>query len=215
MSPDILKQKIKYHYKKYCAIGFAVLGTSLLAGNDAYIVIYDLVKHISPEPLDLFGVLFAVLILAAYLMILIGNVEGNHLAFTGMLMFIFYIAWDFGENFLLYGLINLEAIFSGDFLSVLLMSFISAFMAFALVSGIMTYIRTRQYLTHRYYKYNVVRNWCLVFMICTCVGVGLLPIYDIISSPSINIVLIFLESLSEVAMAIACFFTILRLNSEY
>jgi hypothetical protein len=95
------------------------------------------------------------------------------------------------------------------------MSFITAFMAFALVSGIMTYIRTRQFLTNRYYRYKVVRNWCLVFMICTCVGVGLWPIYEIISSRSVNIALVFLESLSEVAMAVACYFTILRLNSEY
>jgi hypothetical protein len=215
MSFDILKQKLKYHYKKYCAIAFAVLGTSLLAGNDIYLVIYDLINHIDPGIFDLFGILSAVLILAAYLMILIGNVEGNHLAFTGLLMFIFYIAWYFGVNFLLDGLENLAAIFSGDFLSAFLASLISAFMALALVSGIMTYIRTRQFLTNRYYKYNVVRNWCLVFMICTCLGVGLFPIYEIISSQSINIALVFLESLSEVAMAVACYFTILRLNSEY
>ncbi len=215
MSLDILKQRLKYHYKKYGAVAFAVLGTALLTAHDVFTIISDILSHTSPNLVDIFTILSSILILAAYLMILIGNVEGTNLALSGLMMFVFYIAWFFGENFLFTGIANFTALFSGRLLTSFLFAFIFGFLILSLISGIMTYVRTRQYLMNRYSKYEGVRNWCLVFMICTIIEVGLLPVYSIIMSQNPNVGLVFLEPLSEAAMSVACYFTILRLKSEY
>jgi hypothetical protein len=204
-------QKLRYRYKRYLAIAFASVGTALLAAD--YICVFF-------QSSGGFGVgsmlslVMDLLLLAAYIMVLVGNVKGTNLAFSGLLAFVFYVAWDFAEALIFGGLGDLSLVFSGDVASVLLGSLFLAFAVFSLVCGIMTYLRVRQYLTGRYVRYEGMRNWCLAFAICVCLAVGLEPAYLIVSSQNLNLVLAFLSAFGEVAMSWACYFTVLRLKSE-
>lgn len=218
MSWQIKKQRFLYHWKRYMAILFSVIGCALLLSDGVYSVILQMTG--ASNTIDFWGIWNFVILAIAYGFILIGNVQGTVAAINGLLMFVFMTTFLFGEYLIVYNISDIGALFSGSLAISLIFIFALFFFVLGLVSGIMTYIRTRQYLLGRYSNYEAVRNWCLVFTICSVIANGLLPALILLNpysstGVSADVVMTLLEPLSEVAISIACFFTVTRLHAEF
>jgi hypothetical protein len=203
----------KYHFKEYLAVFFTCLALTCLIASAAIGLIQGSVAYSGVSTLMSiwsFG-LFAI----AYMLILVGNLQGTTLAYTGMLMYLFMTLFNLIETMFLNSLFSFNYLFSGDPVLIIVTLLILAFFATDFTGGIMTYIRTSQFLRNRYASYSGLRNWCLVFTIANSILFGLEPILFTIEHRNISLILLFLEPLGQVFISIAIFFTISRLKSEY
>jgi len=163
-----------------------------------------------------------ILLLVACFFLLYGNITGTVIAYRGFLVFVFYVLWDFGTYLLLSLLNGMSGLLTGDplVIAVTAVSLLASVGAF--VSGLFCYIRTSQFLSGRYAKYEMVRLWALLFMIACLIfnGFSVASMLVIMTSSAeeingISMFLSILEPLSSMLMSVACFFTVLRLRSQY
>ena len=221
MSFSIWKQRFARNYKKYVAITLSCIGIAFLLGS--FIANAIVSANNSESGVDI-GSLFSstwnfILLAVAYAYLFYGNLHGTSIAYRGMLISIFYALWDFGY-YLFAMVMNLVSVsMSGDPALITIMVLLFLGTVFALVSGIMCYIRTRQYLTSRYAKYEMVRLWALFFMLSVLIGGGLMiGSYFLLFSQALTPLYIFfmlLEPISMMLMSVVCFFSVLRLKSNY
>ncbi len=212
MNKGVFFQRIKYHYKKYLAIIFSCIGLALLVGAIVYTLMpgEDGTTYFSPLTIINFLIL-----LTSFILILVGNVQGTTIAYSGILTFVFYLMVDFGSfafTSLLTGTANL---FTGDPLVIILSVLLLGGGIAAFVIGILLYIRLRQYLTGRYSSYVGLRNLALVFTIVAILFNGVVPAILLIYEMPLKVALALLENFAVIFEAIAAFFTICRLKSEY
>ncbi len=221
MSFSIWKQRFARNYKKYVAITLSCIGIAFLLGS--FIANAIVSANNGESGLD-YGSLFSntwnfILLAVAYGYLFYGNLHGTSIAYRGMLIFIFYVLWDFGY-YLMAMIMNLvSASSTGDPTLITIMVLLFLGTVFALISGIMCYFRTRQYLTSRYAKYEMVRLWALFFMLSVLIGGGLtIASYFLLFGEAFSPLYIFymlLEPISMMLMSIVCFFSVLRLKSNY
>lgn len=212
MSRGIFFQKIKYHYKKYLANIFSCIGLALLVGA----MVYMFMPTEDGTSVTYGSIINCMILLASFICILVGNVQGSTIAYQGILIFIFYLLWDFGD-YLVISLLtgSLANIFYGDVVvTVLTLLFLGGSIA-GLVVGILLYIRLRQFLTGRYSSYVGLRNMALVYMFLVIVFNAILPIALLLYQTSLGVALGLLENFAVIFEAVAAFFTICRLKSEY
>jgi hypothetical protein len=218
MNLQRFKNSWKYHYKKYLALFFTITALVLLIGSGAYDVYLsygqsaDGVNSVVSDFLSIYDfALFAI----AYMLILIGNLQGTTLAYQGMLMYVFMTLFSAGYAFLDNGFLNIAVLASGEAGVIVLYFFILLFYAAIIATGVMTYIRTTQYLRNTYANYVGLRTWCLLFVIFNALLYGFEPAYLVLTRKSVSILLLVLEPLSQVFISLAIFFTVSRLKTEY
>lgn len=212
MNKGVFLQKLKYHYKRYLSIIFASIGLALLVGALAYLLITR------QDGYYVFGSIWNYLILlVSFIFILVGTVSGTTLAYSGILMFVFYILWDFGEYILMLLLIGGsfgEAFQNSVWNIVYNVGFLFGSVA-ALILGILLYVRLRQFLVGKYVSYVGLRNLALAFMILAIIFNGFFPMLTLITEPTLEVFLSLLCPFAVIFEALASFFTVTRLKSEY
>ena len=212
MNKGILLQKLKYHYKRYLSIAFASIGLALLVGALTYFSITNRTNSYT-----MMGSLWNYLILlVCFIFILYGSIQGTAIAYNGILMFVFFLLWDFGSSFVINWLSgSFLNLFSGNplLIAATLISFGGNLLA--LITGIFLYIRLRQFLTGRYASYTGLRNLALVFSILVILFNIVVPILFIVYSPTLDMFLSLLYYFAIIFEALAVFFTICRLKSNY
>ena len=132
-------------------------------------------------------------------------------------MFVFYILWDFGDFILVFlvGNGSFKEMFGNSVWSILYnMGFLFGSIA-AFVLGILLYIRLRQFLIGKYVSYVGLRNLALAFMILAIIFNGFFPMLMLIAEPSLKAFLALLCPFAVIFEALASFFTVTRLKSEY
>lgn len=213
MNKGVFLQKLKYHYKKYLSITFASVGLALLVGAIAYLLIAN-----RQDGYSVFGSIWNYLILlVSFIFILCGTVSGTTLACSGILMFVFYILWDFCDFILVFlvGNGSFEEMFGNSVWSILYnVGFLFGSIA-AFVLGILLYIRLRQFLIGKYVSYVGLRNLALAFMILAIIFNGFFPMLTLIAEPTLEVFLSLLCPFAVIFEALASFFTVTRLKSEY
>lgn len=210
MNKGVFFQRIKYHYKRFLSILFASLGLALVVGA----LTYYLMAYQSGISLTILNYL---ILLAAFIMILVGAIKGTAVAYSGVLTFIFYILWDFGSYVVSYSMMS---VLSGDWYEVLINSLYLGGSVAALIVGIFLYVRLRQFLVGRYASYVGLRNLALAFTILAVLFNAITPVLLVYlyAGSEISFVTIFLSVLDPLAViceALASFFVITRLKSEY
>lgn len=204
----------EYHPYKIPAFGFALIGFIFFLTSTIYSAVVEGIAFIG-NPMTLINILFYLLV---YYHLVYFNYVDNGLAYNGLLYFVFsevintlLMILAQGANFIV-SLFTMEPIFiAATFLQL-------AFTVLTAVSGIFLYIRSRAYVNGRYYKWDVVRNWALVFTILSVLTVlatvFFLAVPFIIDGlPFTTLyVFMFLELLSPVCIALSCFFTLMRLK---
>ena len=212
MNKGVFLQKLKYHYKRYLSITFASIGLALLVGALAYLLITR------QDGYSIFASIWNYLILlVSFIFILVGTVSGTTLAYSGILMFVFYILWDFGEYILMLLLIGGsfgEVFQSSVWNTIYNVGFLFGSVA-ALILGILLYVRLRQFLAGKYVSYVGLRNLALAFMILAIIFNGFFPMLTLIAEPTLEVFLSLLCPFAVIFEALASFFTVTRLKSEY
>lgn|SRR5574344_138626 len=216
MNAQRFKNLWKYHYKKYLALFFTILALICLIGAGAYDVYLSYGQGGKPNVVsDFLSIYDFALFAIAYMLILIGNLQGTTLAYQGMLMYVFMTLFSAGYAFFGNGFLNIGVLASGVAGAIVLYFVILLLYVAIIVSGIMTYIRTTQYLRNSYANYIGLRTWCLLFTIFTVLLYGFEPAYLVLTGKNINTLLLVLEPLSQVFIGLAIFFTVTRLKTEY
>lgn len=205
----------RYKYKKTFAILFCTLGLALYASNVVAMAIGGYLT-------GAFDILSIALTLGAYMIILTGNIQSDNYAYQGVGLFILWTTISYVMSYFLSFIDMVSALWSGSpqllVLSILVFLFIGA----AVTCGVISYIRIRQYLSGRYSNYEAVRNWTLGFTICLTISSSLYPFLIIFTYASAGVNLtgyVFMVSiapyLSDICIAIACYFTVLRLRATF
>src|SRR5574344_496886 len=217
MNLQHFKNSWKYHYKKYLALFFTIAALILLLGAGAYDVYLSYGQATGSVTIvdDFLTIWDFALFAIAYMFILIGNLQGTTLAYQGMLMYVFMTLFSAGYAFFGNGFLNIGVLASGVAGAIVLYFVILLLYVAIIVSGIMTYIRTTQYLRNPYANYIGLRTWCLLFTIFTVLLYGFEPAYLVLTGKNINTLLLVLEPLSQVFIGLAIFFTVTRLKTEY
>lgn len=199
-----------FNWKKYLAIGFAMAGAVMVLAGFG-IEMWSASQTAFSSDVIFSIISFLVMVLVCYYL-LSGNINSNYSAYSGMMMFIFLITFNAVEM-LLFNMTSIYAyIASGSLLYVLLGIAIFSLMAGSVVTGVFAYIRTRQYITRRYYNYKVVFILSLLFTILTVIFNGITTVMTIVEIGSFNILLMDFDGLANVFLALSVFFTVLRLN---
>lgn len=207
-----LKNSFLNNYKRTFAVFFSSLALGFVIGS-------FIVNAIISQGMDLVSnILNTLLLTVAAIYLLVGNTRGTFLAYRGLLIFVFYVLWDFGD-FTILSVINVISSLGSNPLWITITVFLLIFAICALVSGIFCYIRTRQYLIGKYAKYEMVRLWALLFMIFVLLTNGAVVAYSfyfLVSQVSpVSIFLTLLNPLAMMALGVASFFSVLRLKSNF
>jgi len=214
---SILASRIRLQYKKYLAIIFACLGLACFISD--FLIRILLVANSNTQgaslTLDLLDLVLYLVMIVCFAMLLLGNIRASFLAFQGLLTFVFYELFSKGRESIIYFLMILTSGGYMDALSLLLNLLLASSAAFVAVSGIFSYIRTRQFISRTYGSYRTVRLWSLLFTLAVITSEGVyLAISLLGSSLSIYILLYILTPLGAIFMALSCFFTTLRLSYD-
>ncbi len=212
MNKGIIFQKLKYHYKRYLSITFASIGLALLVGAFTFFSITN-----RTDSYTMMGSIWNYLILlVSFIFILYGSIQGTTIAYNGILMFVFFLMWDFGATFVIQWLSgSFIAIFNTDPLNAAVILINVGGNLAAFIVGIFLYIRLRQFLVGRYASYVGLRNLALAFTILVILFNIVVPTLMIIISPTLATCLSLLYYFAIIFEALAVFFTICRLKSNY
>ncbi len=212
MNKGIFFQKLRYHYKRYLSILFASIGLAFLVGALTYFGIANRTNSATMMG----SVWNYVILLVSFIFILYGSINGTAIAYNGILMFVFYLMWDFGAtvvvNWINGTFLNL---FSGQpiVIAETIISLLGNIAAFVL--GILLYIKLRQFLMGRYASYTGLRNLALAFTILVILFNLVVPTLFLIASPTLQTFLSLLIYFAVIFEALSVFFTICRLKSNY
>ncbi len=212
MNKGIFLQKLRYHYKRYLSILFASIGLAFLVGALTYFGIANRTNSATMMG----SVWNYVILLVSFIFILYGSINGTAIAYNGILMFVFYLMWDFGAtvvvNWINGTFLNL---FSGQpiVIAETIISLLGNIAAFVL--GILLYIKLRQFLMGRYASYTGLRNLALAFTILVILFNLVVPTLFLIASPTLQTFLSLLIYFAVIFEALSVFFTICRLKSNY
>ena len=214
MNLSILKQKLRYHWKKYLAVLFACLAWACLVGSMAVQIVDFAETGINTTSFNwVWNLVFAAVV---YGTILVGNVRGTSLAYFGILWFVFSSVFTTVMDFIMYGIFDAVLLFSGDMLTAVSALISILFAVLSAVSGIMLYIRIRGFLSNRYASYAGLRNWAIAFCLLSIVSSISLPVWIGINFGfSWTLIVSCFAEIGDCFIAAAIFFTVTRLKSEY
>ncbi len=211
-----IKNLWKYNYKKYLALACTIVALCCLIASGAYTIYLTPAISGAQSAVNTYLSIYDFALFAiAYMLILIGNLQGTTLAYQGMLMYVFMTLFSAVLAFFENGFLNISVFWRGNAISIILLLLILLFDALIIVTGIMTYVRTAQYLRNSYSNYRGLKIWCLLFAIFNTLLYGVEPTLLAIDGSNIATLLLVLEPLSQVFIGWAIFFTITRLKADY
>jgi hypothetical protein len=218
MSWNRFKQQFKYHYKKYIAIFFISLALIFEISSFVYSVV-SLAQSGFSIP-SLLKALWNFFVLSVcYYLILTGNLKDNNTALQGVISFIFMSLLLDIINGVVDGIFNfsflISAASSGNWQQMLISLLSLAFLAVSIVFGIFAFIRLKAFLNGRNGgNYHSTILWVCLFMstIILSIGFSVGFLCLTLGLQSFSVLFSSLSSLGELACAIACVFTILRLR---
>ena len=211
-----MKNLWKYNGKKYLASACTIIALCCLIASGAYTIYLTPAISGSESAVNTYLSIYDFALFAiAYMLILIGNLQGTTLAYQGMLIYVFMTLFSAILAFFENGFLNIGIFWEGNPLSIILLLLVLLFDALIITTGIMTYVRTAQYLRNSYSNYTGLKIWCLFFAIFNTLLYGVEPALLAIDGSNIAILLLVLEPLSQVFIGWAIFFTITRLKTEY
>jgi len=215
MNIQRLKNQWKYHHKKYLALACTIVALCCLAGSGAFTLF---LLYGPSEVTGGLGTYFSIydfaLFAIAYVMILVGNLQGTTLAYQGLLMYVFMTFFSAVLAFFESGFLQFGVFWSGNVPAIILLLLVLLFDALIAVTGIMAYIRTAQFLRNGLASYTRLRNWCFLFAVFNTLLYGAEPAYLVVSGSGVSALLLVLEPLSQIFIGWAIFFTITRLKTE-
>jgi hypothetical protein len=212
---SLWKERIRYHYKKYVAIVTAVIATALMISSFAVSLVSQIKTGSSSDGISLTAFWNFAVFSVIYITILMGNIQGSYSAYNGVLGYIFMFTFNAILQTFFSSVDGISVWFTGSVGMILFFLFYFSFIAGSALTGVMTYIRIRQFLGGRYSSYKGVRNWSLFFMIASILVSGLSPLLLFLESRSVDVLLYVLLPLSEVFISVSIYFTVLRLKSDY
>lgn len=202
----------KYNWKKYLAILFASLGFIFECGvfaSDLYAIV-----NFGYSGLNLFSSIwnFGVIIFVLYFLYA-GNIRNSYLAYSGVLAFIFMMVWDVIATFIIdifpYGS---NTTYSWLYIVHLLLLVLAAAL------GIYLYIRTRNFISGRDYRYRSLRNVAIIFLILISLSsvfeIASWSVYFSVVGFDVLSMMALFSPLVDVCLALSVFFTYLRLNRD-
>lgn len=201
---------MKFNLKKYLAIVFAMLGAALTVAQFG-IDMWSYSQSAFSSDIIFTIINFLVMALICFYL-LSGNINSNYSAYSGMLMFVFLITFEFAEMFLFNSVSILSMLFSGEVLTALIAGAILALMAGSVATGVFSYIRTRQYISGRYYNFRALAVLSLIFMVLTVIYSLFNTVLTCIAGGGISIFTISLSGVADALLAVSVFFTVLRLR---
>jgi hypothetical protein len=211
------KTRFQYNYKKWIAITLSSLAVALELAAGIIYFIYIVKNHVTPGlsfPINAYNIAF---LLVAYFTILIGNVNSNNSAYTGVLIYVFSCAFSAGLQVFETGITSFASFFTGSPLVIGLTMVWFILAVLSLIPGVFTYVRLNQYLRSSSVSYEKVRNWALIFVILQSLTAGFAPVMLLLggyaASSVIDLSVVILSPLSEVFICWAIYFTVLRLRS--
>ena len=213
MNKGVFAQNFKYHYKRYLSIFFASLGFACLVG-----AITDyFVENPNVNSMSLFATVWNyVILLVSFCCSLVGTIRRSGIVWSGILIYIFYLLWDFASYTFIGASRGIVLLSDGQWLlgTLFILYFLCA--VGALVFGILLYVRIRQFLSRRYMSYVGLRTYALVFMIFVVVTYGILqPTITLLNQGNVSLLATLLEPLAVSFEALATFFVVIRLKSSY
>lgn len=214
MNWPVFKQNIRYHYKKYVAVLFASLAWACLIGS----MIMEIVTAYAGEGtfVDFNWVWNLIFSAIVYGTILVGNLQGTSTAFYGILLFVFSTVINAVINLFLGGTNVLLSLLGGDPLGAAFAVLSLLFVAASIVTGIFVYIRCRGFLNNTYASYAGLRNWTIAFCLLSAASALTLPaLTTFLVGWDWSVVTSYFAELGDVFIAVAIFFTVSRLKSEY
>lgn len=208
-------RNFRYTYKKSFAILFSTLGLALYAANVVAMAIGGYLTGV-------FDLLSITITLFAYMIILTGNIRSDNYAYQGVGMFILWTTISYIYSYFIGFVDMVAALWSGSPELLVLSILVFLFLGGAITCGVLSYVRIRQYLTGRYNNYDRVRNWTLGFVICLAISSSLYPFLIIFTYMNAGVNMtwyVFIIGIapyvSDICIAIACYFTVLRLRSSF
>lgn len=214
MNWPVFKQNIRYHYKKYVAVLFASLAWACLIGS----MIMEIVTAYAGEGtfVDFNWVWNLIFSAIVYGTILVGNLQGTSTAFYGILLFVFSTVINAVIDLFLGGTNVLLSLLGGDPLGAAFAVLSLLFVAASIVTGIFVYIRCRGFLNNTYASYAGLRNWTIAFCLLSAASALTLPALTVfLVGWDWSVVTSYFAELGDVFIAVAIFFTVSRLKSEY
>lgn len=214
MNWPIFTQNLRYHYKKYIAILFASLAWACLIGS----MIMEIVTAYAGEGtfVDFNWVWNLIFSAIVYGTILVGNLQGTSTAFYGILLFVFSTVINAVISLFLGGTNVLLSLLGGDPLGAAFAVLSLLFVAASIVTGIFVYIRCRGFLNNTYASYAGLRNWTIAFCLLSAASALTLPaLTTFLVGWDWSVVTSYFAELGDVFIAVAIFFTVSRLKSEY
>jgi len=202
-----------FWYKKHNKV-FAILFSSLaiifLAVHYLSLEVMTGWSYFQKDPGEIWNLFVYAVV---FLIILIGNIRNDSVAYTGILMFVCYMGLDAGSTVIKYGKDALS-IFQGSRFDVSLIPFFleCASIVGLVLLGIFLYVRSYQYMKGTYSNFIVLRVLAICFACCVALSQGLIYILIILFSGTGVFVLPTALSVSTLFVAVAVIFTIERLR---
>jgi FtsH-binding integral membrane protein len=151
--------------------------------------------------------------LIVYLIILIGNIRNDNIAYTGILMFIFYMAYDNAVTIIKSGnevVKNLSS--SGSFDPLFLLYGLSwAGIVGIVFVGIFLYVRSAQYMRGSFTNFKVIRLLSILFASCIIL-VFAFPLFMFLASGYFAALFILLINIADAFIGLSVIFTMERLR---
>ncbi|OPZ37503.1 MAG: hypothetical protein BWY98_00092 [Tenericutes bacterium ADurb.BinA155] len=150
--------------------------------------------------------------LVVYLIILIGNIRNDSIAYQGILMFVCYKAFDSATTIVRSGRSVIET-FQGEWTPLYLLYGISWLAVAGVVFlGIFLYVRSYQYLKGSFNHFIEIRILAILFAVCLFLSISFTLFLVIAGGYSNSIMLFFLLDFADIAIGIATIFTMERLR---
>jgi len=147
-----------------------------------------------------------------YLIILIGNIKNDSIAYTGILMFVCYTGLDAGSQIIDNGKDVIDYLKLVEFSPIMIPFFLECLSLVGLVFlGIFLYVRSYQYLKGTYNNFMAVRALAISFAACLALSGGLL-ISLLSFSVSIVLAFVLIMPLSSFFVGLSIIFTVERLR---
>lgn len=201
----------KNHRNKIFAVGFSAIANIIFFSY----AIYNLV--IGAGNIDFSSIWNYLLYAISYLIILIANIRNDNFAYQGILMFVFFMAFDQVYSIFVNSPNFLNAFASGDTIYILLFSFFLIFLIAEAATGVILYININRYMRGTLDNFKKVRIPGILYACFLAVGLAFYLSLFLILPPygSLVVLLSFIIPISEMIMSIAICFTLERLRRIY
>lgn len=202
------KVYFKNHKNKIFAVGFSALANIIFFAYALYVLIG------ARGSLSFSSVWNYLLYAVSYLIILIANIRNDNFAYQGILMFVFFMAFDQVYTLIINSVNVINAFSSGNVIYICLFLLFFLFLLAEAVTGIILYININRYMRGSIDDFKKVRIPGILYSCFLVAGLAFHISLSLILPPYGTLVALFMFiiPISEMIMSIAICFTLERLR---